>query len=88
MLGNSFSHYDERTTSTELREHARYISLVLELELVQEKTIDNTFVPDAVFNDTALHWFPGNKLQTLDSAKWLDRPEPVRTPGGSELIHG
>lgn len=99
VLGNSFSGYEERSMGTALKEKARFVSDAL--KLLTETEIRNTFDPEVVFNDLALHAFhPATLKASASSASpttadgegsatsiWADTSEPPRMDG-SELVVG
>eukprot|EP00039_Didymoeca_costata_P018896 m.335441 g.335441 ORF g.335441 m.335441 type:complete len:272 (+) comp17593_c0_seq1:99-914(+) len=64
ILGNSFQHYEERTVPSA---KARLDSWCLFkcLPFITQKDIPNTFSPDVIFNDLALHYFTQEQLQEI-----------------------
>ncbi|XP_008272834.4 SRR1-like protein [Oryctolagus cuniculus] len=74
IIGNSFTGLQERLLTRTLQKSYSYIAKVLkgleELEFAQTAQYVDTF------NDTAVHWFPVQKLQQLSTEVWTFREEP------------
>lgn len=84
IIGNSFQGFEQRLpTRIFLREYG-YISKVL--QGTEEKIFPSVPQYSEIFNDTAIHWFPSQKLQGLDSETWLLRDEPVYESEDVEII--
>ncbi|XP_069070795.1 SRR1-like protein [Pleurodeles waltl] len=84
IIGNSFQGFEQRLpTRIFLREYG-YISKVL--QGTEEKQFPSTPQHSDIFNDTAVHWFPVQKLEGLDSETWLLRDEPVYESEDVEII--
>ncbi|KAM4808064.1 SRR1-like protein [Rhinophrynus dorsalis] len=74
IIGNSFKGIEERLLSRILQRDYLYIHQ--SLQVVEEAVFPNHPQYSDVFNDTSIHWFPIQKLQTLANETWqlLDEP--------------
>lgn len=74
IISNSFCTLTENLTKRQLIHDANYISDILPHTL--ELAVINSFKYFDVFNDTAIHIFPLNKISLLSTDFWENREEP------------
>lgn len=84
IIGNDFSSYEERLPARVFLETGKYIKQVLPYTL--KNKIENCFVHDDIFNDTALHTFPENLLLQVSEKLWSENSEPTPIPDDVEII--
>lgn len=84
IIGNSFSKIVEANSKRNLQEQAEHI---LDIHPhVKEYEIDNNFKFNDIFNDTAVHIFLKDKIDSLVSSFWLQKKEPSYSVDGVEFI--
>nr|XP_006213636.1 SRR1-like protein isoform X1 [Vicugna pacos] len=74
VIGNSFRGLEERLLTRILQKHYPYIAKVL--KGLEELEFPQTSQYMDIFNDTAVHWFPVQKLVQLPTDTWASREEP------------
>ncbi|XP_052283202.1 SRR1-like protein isoform X2 [Dreissena polymorpha] len=84
VIGNSFTAMTERTPFRILQSTAKYVANIQPYTKEQPLTIPDQF--SDVFNDTSVHSFPTNLLDTVRDALWDDNAEPVYTEQDAEII--
>eukprot|EP00051_Salpingoeca_urceolata_P027068 m.479904 g.479904 ORF g.479904 m.479904 type:complete len:391 (+) comp21629_c0_seq1:383-1555(+) len=87
ILGNSFAHYKERKLDRELTVQAPALAHALAVpDLIHEATPTNDIVPEAAFNDTALHVFSTTVASKVDSQVWQDPGATTAVEPQGELV--
>ena len=56
------------------------------LPYLMETPVPNTFYHSDIFNDSAIHWFPTEKLASVPQALWRDNDEPVYDANDPEIV--
>lgn len=74
IISNSFSNIVDNLSKQQLTKNANYISDILPHTL--ELAVINSFKYYDVFNDTAIHMFPVNRLSLISEDFWRNRDEP------------
>ncbi|KAF5929174.1 hypothetical protein HPG69_019194 [Diceros bicornis minor] len=74
IIGNSFKGLEERLLTSILQKNYPYIAKIL--QGLEELAFPQTSQYMDVFNDTAIQWFPVQKLQQLSMDTWAFREEP------------
>lgn len=82
IIGNKFSSYFIRMTDKQLFQKSHYL---LKIKDGFVETQFPLFIIPNIFNDTALHIFPMDKLQLLDSSIWKEHEEPFIDPNDEEF---
>ncbi|XP_053558061.1 SRR1-like protein [Bombina bombina] len=74
IIGNSFKGIEERLLSRILQRD--YVYIQMSLQVVEEMAFPEYPEYNDIFNDTSIHWFPLEKLETLPSKAWELQNEP------------
>ncbi|KAM5200153.1 SRR1-like protein isoform 2-T2 [Hipposideros larvatus] len=74
IIGNSFRGLEDRLLTRILQKNYAYIAKILQGLEEQEFPLTSQYTD--MFNDTAVHWFPVQKLSQLSAPTWAFREEP------------
>ncbi|XP_050408879.1 SRR1-like protein [Patella vulgata] len=84
IIGNSFSSMVERTPKRLLEKNGNYI---LKIEpYMSELPLPDTYSEKDVFNDTSIHTFPIERLQSLPTIYWEENIEPIYSNEETDFI--
>ncbi|CAH1776187.1 unnamed protein product, partial [Owenia fusiformis] len=75
ILGNSFSNMNDSLPKKEFTDHYSYIQRIL--PYTAELKVENNFDHVDIFNDTSLHYFKENVLNSIPREFWLKNSEPI-----------
>lgn len=74
LIGNSFNSLIESQPNRLLSETVAYIHKLF--PFTSEIVLENNFKYTDIFNDTSLHWFPKEKIDTIDHNFWKKNNKP------------
>ncbi|XP_032516338.2 SRR1-like protein isoform X1 [Danaus plexippus] len=74
LICNSFSSLIDNQPSRVLKQIVPCITKIHPLSL--EVTLENSFVYKDIFNDTSIHYFPKEKLESVPSNFWIANDKP------------
>ncbi|XP_074062285.1 SRR1-like protein [Macrotis lagotis] len=84
IIGNSFKGIEGKLLSRILQKNYPYLAKIL--KGTEEIEFPQTLQYMDIFNDTAIHWFPLQKLKELPSEIWTFQEEPDYSEGELEII--
>lgn len=84
IISNSFNLILESNSVRQLANSAEYILNIS--PYVEELAVINNFKFYDIFNDTAIHIFPPNKINLVSDDIWKSNKEPTYTESDAEFI--
>lgn len=84
IIGNSITYLITHQIESKFKVNGAYIARIK--DAIREFPIENNFHHKNSFNDTSIHIFLEDKLDSFPIDFWKDAPEPVYDPNESEII--